>query len=77
MGRRVDRLHRTCPETMEHVWSWFKALSNARVRPTPISFAEVSAWAALTRLAPTPWEVDCIMELDTLFRSIVWRTNNA
>lgn len=60
-----------CPPELEHVWGWFDSLNTGRGNsgfgPSPISFAEISAWSALTGNAPTPWEVDLIKNLDLLY----------
>jgi len=56
------------PEACAHVWTWFCALHGARSfgpnGPNPIGYAEIAAWARLTRRAPQAWEVDLLRELD-------------
>lgn len=74
-GRQDPQLNATCPEEWEHVWEWFKTLSNRRSRPNPISFAEVGAWQRLVGARPTPREVRMIVKLDDMFREIVWGAN--
>lgn len=32
----------------------------------PLSFAEIQAWAALTGVEPTPWEVSLLKRLDAV-----------
>lgn len=73
-GQPEPRLHRELPEAWAHVWAWFTALSNRRVRPQPITFEAISAWRTLTGAAPTPREVAAIVALDDLFRKTLWGT---
>lgn len=56
-----------CPEAAEHVWCWFLEISRRRSNgfgANPISYAEVEAWARLTRTQPSALEVEWIMDLD-------------
>lgn len=71
-GQPEPRLHRTVPEAWAHVWSWFTALSNRRVRPQPITFEAIAAWRELSGESPRPREVSAIVALDDLFRKTLW-----
>lgn len=56
------------PEAGELVWSWFRALHDARPysfgAPNPIGFAEIEAYARLHRWPLEPRHVDLIRALD-------------
>lgn len=57
------------PSAVAHVWAWFCELSAARTSngygADPITFGDIDAWARLTRLSPTPWEVALIRRIDS------------
>lgn len=63
------------PDCLAHVWQWFGDLSAARGGngwgPNPIGYADVAAWAALTRRDPTAAEVDLLMALDRRYLAAV------
>ena len=56
------------PEAGRLVWGWFVALSGARgygfAGPNPIGFAEIAAYAALTRQPMRPDHVELLRALD-------------
>ena len=56
-----------------HVWNWFCQLSGQRQRddglPQPLSFHDITAWAALLGVSPGPHEIQMIMEIDAAFVS--------
>ena len=55
------------PMEVAHLWGWFCELHAGRQAgfgPGPITWEAMSAWAALTRRTPAPWEVDAIRQLD-------------
>lgn len=59
-----------CPDSIHHVWRWFLTLQKRRgtggMSINPISFQDIAAWASLTGNDPTPFEVECICDLDDL-----------
>ena len=59
------------PTIIVHVWDWYKELHNVRPNTgmgnAPVQYSEIYAWAALTRVQPTPWEVQLIARLDAEF----------
>ncbi|MCA1973885.1 MAG: hypothetical protein LDL44_13685, partial [Caenispirillum sp.] len=56
------------PPEAEYLWRWFLDLHGARASsgfgPQPLSYGEIAAYAALHGLAPTPWEVGVLRDLD-------------
>lgn len=50
-------------------------LSNRRMRPAAVSFADVDGWCRLNGIALHPRERDALLKLDELFRSIVWNVS--
>lgn len=70
-GVEIPELHQErVPIEVAHIWEWFKDLHAARAAsfgPSPISYADIEAWARLTGRAPTRWEVSCIKRLDVCF----------
>lgn len=64
-----------CPPCLRYLWDWFCDLSSARggsgFSLAPIGYVEIDAWARLTDVRPTPWEVGVLRRLDaTLLRTI-------
>ena len=61
------------PEDGEYIWAWFWELD--RTRPTamvgtePIYYREIQAWASLSRITLSPWEVDALVRMDHVYRS--------
>ena len=74
-GRQDARLHAVCPEEWAHVWEWFKALSNRRVRPEAISFSDIDGWSRFFGVQLHPRERSALLKLDELFRTIVWNVS--
>jgi hypothetical protein len=61
------------PPLFEHIWRWFLRLTARRgggYGLAPLSFQEIAAWSGLTRLEPTPWEVEQLEKLDDLYLKI-------
>ncbi len=56
------------PQCLEYLLTWFSDLSAARssngFSANPISYTEMQAWAELTGIRPTPFEVECLRALD-------------
>lgn len=62
------------PAEVDHLWRWFLDLHEARgggFGVQPIGYAEIDAWARLTGLLPTPWEVSALRRLDGVYLSHV------
>lgn len=59
-----------CPEALEHVWEWFKALHAARGGSgfglNPIGWGELDAFARMKGLRFTPFETEVLLALDRL-----------
>lgn len=70
------------PEACAYVWTWFcelharpsstSTLASAggvatTVATAPISYAEIIAWAQLTRRRPQAWEVELLREIDMVW----------
>lgn len=60
------------PPGAAHVWDWFVTLASSV--EGPISFPDIAAWARLMRLAPDPWEIALINDLDSLRRKVASET---
>jgi len=55
-----------------HIGGWFGELMNARQAGfglSPVSFAEMKAWAELTGREPAPIEVRVLRQIDSRFLS--------
>lgn len=56
------------PAEVEHIWRWYCDLGGARTSNgfglNPLSFTEIQAYADLTGVRMTPWEVSIIKRLD-------------
>ena len=72
--RQTRRLHLRPPPGTEHVWGWFKELVRGR-SADGLSYAEIAAWADLTRSAPTPMEVEAVKLLDAIRLDVLRREN--
>lgn len=69
LGKRPAELDGpAAPEALWHVWEWFWSLDAARGNNgwswNPLGFADIEAWTRLSRIQPTPFEVDCLRLLD-------------
>lgn len=62
------------PAGAEFLWEWFLDLSAGRASngfgPSPLSWQDIAAWAALTGQAPTPWEVSVLRRLDRVYLEV-------
>jgi hypothetical protein len=60
-----------CPPALAHVVRWFAELSSARggsgFGANPISYAEIEAWARLTRRYPSSVEVALLRDVDSAY----------
>lgn len=59
---------------MVNTWSAFIALSNNRSAgfsgPNPITYEQIKAWKELTEYPLSPWEVDVITKLDSIYMKV-------
>lgn len=57
-----------------YLWDWFLELHSARTSsgfgPAPIGFAELAAWARLTRRTPSAFEVMALRALDHVYMEV-------
>lgn len=60
-----------CPPGLDYLLAWFSELSSTRSSNgfghNPISYAEIMAWATLTRRLPSGLEVEAIRRLDVAY----------
>lgn len=55
------------PLDVIYLWEWFMDLHNSRPSGfglSPISYTELKAWTELTKIKPTPWEVQVLRRMD-------------
>jgi len=55
------------PVDVQYLWDWFMDLNNARQSGfgiSPISYMELQAWAHMTGVQPTIWEVQVLKRID-------------
>ena len=74
-GNKPERLNPPdFPEVLSYIWTWFTELHNARPRTgmgaSPITYSEIAAWSSLTRVAPSPWEISVIKQIDGVFLNV-------
>jgi hypothetical protein len=58
------------PFELTHVWQWWHQLHATRSignRRCHITYAEVHAWATVLQLSPAPFEIACLMAVDTAY----------
>lgn len=63
------------PRALAYLWGWFIELSAARGRNgfgglNALSYQELDAWARLSGIAPTPFEVGVLRRLDQAFLTV-------
>lgn len=62
------------PTGLEHIWSWFIELSNARPAGLsglePISYPVIESWMRVTGSEPSSNDVSMIRKLDDLYRKL-------
>ena len=58
------------PLELEQVWRWYCELGSARTSNgfglNPLSYTEIKAYADLTGVRMTPWEITLLKRLDTV-----------
>ena len=59
------------PDCVDYLWFWFTELNVSRSSngfgPNPINYLEIQAWNELTMNDISPWEVETIKRMDTVF----------
>lgn len=61
------------PFEIEHVWGWWCQLDSTRqvsMDLCRITFSEIKAWSELYRVEISPFELDCLVMLDTIYMRI-------
>ena len=75
---QVERLHRRVPQGTERVWEWFqelrRGLFSTHGNLIALTYAEIAAWAALTRTRVRPLEVARLRALDRVFLAVALRS---
>ena len=55
------------PACAVHVWNWFQALHQGRMRGMdlcPLGWGDIQAWAALTGTTLRTWEINLLRSID-------------
>lgn len=58
------------PFELQHIWDWWEDLDATRQRglaTNPITYTEIERWAFLLKINLDPFEVRCIMALDSAY----------
>ena len=61
------------PYEIAHVWDWWLTLQASRpigMQSGHITYSEICSWSTLLKINPTPFEVRCIMALDSLYLAV-------
>lgn len=59
-----------CPSELEYIYRWFVELSSTRqsgMSMSPIVYQEIQAWAALSKLELSQFEIRTIKRIDVLY----------
>jgi hypothetical protein len=63
------------PADIAYLLGWFSELSAASgsggFGASPIGYAEILAWAHLTRRTPTPFEIDVLRRIDSALLAVM------
>lgn len=66
-GKLPDQLNLPkFPVELEYFIEWSRQL----IRAEPISYTEIYHWAMLTNVHPQPWEIDVLVEIDSIFHKV-------
>jgi hypothetical protein len=63
------------PLLLRVLWEHFLALNRTRqagMGANPLTYTEIDAYCRLNRIDFTPWELDCLLDIDTALLS-VWK----
>lgn len=58
------------PYEINHIWDWWVTLQASRpigMESGHITYAEIESWSRLVKINVIPFEVRCIMALDSLY----------
>lgn len=58
------------PYELEYIWDWWIALHSTRqmgMAANPVTYQEVLSWSTLLKINVIPFEVRCIMALDSAY----------
>ena len=58
------------PYEVNHIWEWWLTLQASRpigMQSGHITYAEIHSWSTVLKINVTPFEVRCIMALDSLY----------
>jgi hypothetical protein len=62
------------PAALTHLWGYFWELSITRRNYgwgiTPLTYSEISAWRDLRGINLDAWELDTLMQLDSVFMDV-------
>lgn len=61
------------PFELEYIWDWWLALNESRnvgMDINHISYTEIMTWSTLLKITLTPFEVRCIMALDSVYINV-------
>ena len=62
-----------CPESLTYLWNWWAGLAARRgggFGPRPISWQDLEAWARLTGIALSPFELEVLSDLEQAYLRI-------
>lgn len=64
----------TIPTEMQHIWEWFWELRTASPSgfsgPVAILYSEMESWARLTGTELSPWHIDIIRSMDSVYLDV-------
>jgi len=65
------------PGSLAHLMDWYLDLRASHAPgpggPSALTYAELDAWARLTRQEPTPWEIETLRAIDVAFFGVAKR----
>lgn len=60
------------PEAMDYLWEWFLELDRTRTSgftgPDPLTYPIIESWARLMDRAPSPADVELLLQMDLVMR---------
>lgn len=62
-----------CPVELMYIWSWWCTLNSTRqvsMDVCRITYNEILSWSQLYKISLTPFELDCIVALDSIYMQI-------
>jgi len=76
LGKQVEEIEQAnadaiFPDAASHIWSTFIELHDGRTYgmsgPNPISYDIIKAWCDLSGISLSPWEVELVKALDSIW----------